>query len=88
MVTPGMDRRFLNPTLKRLAMCTNPRSRLTDRGRIGSGKLWVFNAGHQIGQVPAYIELDLTVHEAKWVSIMGTERVDLRDLVALARSVF
>ena len=49
---------------------------------------WVFNAGHQIGKVPAFIELDLGEQRARWASIMGTETLDLRDLVAPARTVF
>jgi Icc-related predicted phosphoesterase len=52
------------------------------------GNTWVFNAGHQIGKVPAFIELDLSRHQATWVSIMGTESVDLEDAVAPARTVF
>jgi Icc-related predicted phosphoesterase len=52
------------------------------------GKTWVFNAGHQIGRVPAYIDLDLTAHRAQWVSIMGSESIDLRDLTAPARTLF
>ena len=52
------------------------------------GNTWVFNAGHQIGKVPAFMELDLTLQQAKWVSIMGTESVDLHDAVAPARTVF
>jgi hypothetical protein len=52
------------------------------------GNTWVFNAGHQIGKVPAHIELDLTAHSATWRSIMGSEDVDLRALVAPARTVF
>jgi hypothetical protein len=52
------------------------------------GNTWVFNAGHQIGKVPAFMELDLTLQRAKWVSIMGTESVDLHDAVAPARTVF
>jgi Icc-related predicted phosphoesterase len=52
------------------------------------GNTWVFNAGHQIGKVPAHIEFDLTAQQAKWLSIMGSESVDLRALVAPARTVF
>lgn len=52
------------------------------------GNTWVFNAGHQIGKVPAFMELDLTQQQARWVSIMGTESVDLREVVAPARTVF
>ncbi len=52
------------------------------------GNTWVFNAGHQIGKVPAHIEIDLTAHRATWVSIMGRESVDLREAAAPARTVF
>jgi len=52
------------------------------------GNTWVFNAGHQIGKAPAFMELDLTLQQAKWVSIMGTESVDLRDATAPPRTVF
>jgi hypothetical protein len=38
--------------------------------------------------VPAYIELDLTTRQATWVSIMGSETVDLRAAAAPARTVF
>ena len=48
----------------------------------------MFNAGHQIGKVPAHMELDLSRQEARWVSIMGTESVDLHDAVAPARTLF
>ena len=49
---------------------------------------WVFNAGHQIGKVPAYMVLDLTERRATWCSILGTESVDLQDAVAPARTLF
>jgi Icc-related predicted phosphoesterase len=52
------------------------------------GETWVFNAGHQIGPVPAHIELDLEENWARWVSLMGTEEVTLTDLVAPERTVF
>ena len=52
------------------------------------GNTWVFNAGHQIGTVPAFMELDLPLQQAKWDSIMGTESVDLHDAMAPARTVF
>jgi Icc-related predicted phosphoesterase len=41
------------------------------------GDTWVFNAGHQIGPIPAHIDLDLTENTAKWVSLLGTEELDL-----------
>ena len=52
------------------------------------GNTWVFNAGHQIGKVPAFIELDLTVQRARWVSIMGSESLDMRAQAAPERTVF
>lgn len=42
------------------------------------GRTWVFNAGNQKGPVPARIELDLDAEQARWVSLMGVEEVDLR----------
>ncbi|MGH2784889.1 MAG: metallophosphoesterase family protein [Actinomycetota bacterium] len=38
------------------------------------GSTWLFNAGKQIGDVPARIELDLGTAEALWVSLAGEER--------------
>jgi Icc-related predicted phosphoesterase len=52
------------------------------------GQTWVFNAGHQIGKVPTFIELDFTANHARWASIMGSESVDLRDPAPPPRSVF
>jgi Icc-related predicted phosphoesterase len=52
------------------------------------GETWVFNAGHQIGPVPAFIEIDVTEDRARWVSLMGTEELRLTDVAAPARSVF
>ena len=52
------------------------------------GNTWVFNAGHQIGKAPAFIELDLRAQRARWNSIMGSETLDLRVAVAPARTVF
>jgi Icc-related predicted phosphoesterase len=52
------------------------------------GGTWVFNAGHQIGPVPAHIVLDLGEGHARWVSLMGTEEVALTELTAPARTVF
>jgi Icc-related predicted phosphoesterase len=49
---------------------------------------WVLNAGHQIGRVPARIELDLDAGTARWVSIMGVEEVDLTSATVPARTVF
>ncbi len=52
------------------------------------GGTWVFNAGHQIGPVPAHIELDLAEGRARWVSLMGVEEVSLAAAGAPARTVF
>jgi Icc-related predicted phosphoesterase len=52
------------------------------------GDTWIFNAGNQIGPVPARVELDFTESQATWVSILGTEKLDLTSLSAPARSVF
>ena len=52
------------------------------------GATWVFNAGRQIGPVPAHIELDLGAGTARWASIMGAESCDLADPVPPLRSVF
>ncbi|MDP2290505.1 MAG: metallophosphoesterase [Actinomycetota bacterium] len=52
------------------------------------GATWVFNAGRQIGPVPAHIELDLAAGTATWSSMMGSESVDLGDLVPPLRTVF
>jgi Icc-related predicted phosphoesterase len=52
------------------------------------GDTWVFNAGHQIGPVPAHIELDLTENTGKWVSLLGTEEIDLSLAVPPPRTLF
>jgi Icc-related predicted phosphoesterase len=52
------------------------------------GDTWVFNAGHQIGPVPAHIELDLTEGRAVWTSLLGTEELDLTASAPPARTVF
>jgi Icc-related predicted phosphoesterase len=54
------------------------------------GGTWVFNAGHQIGTVPARVELELDhgTGSARWVSMMGDEHCRLDDLTAPARTVF
>ena len=41
------------------------------------GHTWVFNSGHQIGPVPAHIVLDLDAKRARWVSLLGTEEIEL-----------
>jgi hypothetical protein len=52
------------------------------------GNTWVFNAGHQIGPVPAHIEIDLTAGSAAWRSLLGREDLRLADADAPPRSVF
>jgi Icc-related predicted phosphoesterase len=52
------------------------------------GQTWVFNAGNQIGPVPARVELDLTKRRATWVSLLGTEELDLDAAAAPQRTVF
>lgn len=38
------------------------------------GETWLFNAGKQIGPVPAHIELDLQAATASWASYNGLDR--------------
>lgn len=52
------------------------------------GDTWVFNAGRQIGPVPAHIEIDLAAGGAVWKSMMGMETMRLDDAARPARSVF
>lgn len=52
------------------------------------GDTWVFNAGRQIGPVPAHIEIDLAAGSASWRSMMGAEVLQLSDLQRPERSVF
>ncbi len=52
------------------------------------GRTWVFNPGNQIGRVPAHIVLDLDAHQATWVSMLGTEEIDLASETVPARTVF
>lgn len=52
------------------------------------GPTWVFNAGRQIGPVPAHIVIDLAVGSASWYSMMGEEALELGAERAPARSVF
>lgn len=52
------------------------------------GPSWIFNAGRQIGPVPAHIEIDLDGGTAGWHSMMGVETLRLDDAAAPARSVF
>lgn len=52
------------------------------------GATWVFNAGRQIGPVPAHVELDLASGTATWRSLLGVEELDLSAGAAPARQVF
>jgi Icc-related predicted phosphoesterase len=51
------------------------------------GTTWVFNAGRQIGPVPARVEVDLTAGTAVWESMLGYEEQRLDEAPA-ERSVF
>jgi len=52
------------------------------------GTTWVFNAGRQIGPVPAHIVVDLGLGSATWHSMMGEEFLQLDALAPEERSVF
>jgi Icc-related predicted phosphoesterase len=52
------------------------------------GRTWVFNAGRQIGPVPAYIEIDLAGGTASWHSMMGSESLALEAGASPPRTVF
>jgi len=52
------------------------------------GRTWVFNAGRQIGPVPAHIEIDLAAGRASWHSMLGSEALQLSDAATPARTVF
>ncbi|HEY1460155.1 MAG TPA: metallophosphoesterase [Casimicrobiaceae bacterium] len=39
---------------------------------------WLFNAGNQIGEIPARIEIDLSTREASWISLAGVEQKALQ----------
>jgi Icc-related predicted phosphoesterase len=41
------------------------------------GKTWVFNAGHQIGPIPAHIVVDTDAQRAYWLSLTAGETVSL-----------
>jgi Icc-related predicted phosphoesterase len=43
------------------------------------GETWLFNAGKQIGPVPAHIELDLEAGTARWASYLGVDERRLTD---------
>jgi Icc-related predicted phosphoesterase len=52
------------------------------------GRTWVFNAGRQIGPVPAHIVIDVGTGTASWRSMMGDEALELGAARAPERSVF
>jgi len=52
------------------------------------GNTWVFNSGHQIGPIPAHIEINTTAESARWRSLLGEEDLHLRDAKAPPRTVF
>ena len=41
------------------------------------GRTWVFNAGRQIGPVPAIVDIDLAGGTASWRSLMGSGSLSL-----------
>lgn len=38
------------------------------------GETWLFNAGKQVGPVPAHIEIDLDAGTAQWSSYQGVDQ--------------
>ena len=52
------------------------------------GNTWVFNPGHQIGPVPAHIEIDFGQGTAAWLSLLGVEEFELSATAAPPRTVF
>jgi Icc-related predicted phosphoesterase len=52
------------------------------------GRTWIFNAGRQIGPVPAHVEIDFDAGSARWSSMMGEETLALAATAAPARTVF
>ena len=42
------------------------------------GDTWLFNAGRQIGDVPARIEIDFGEQAARWISLAGVEQRSLQ----------
>lgn len=46
------------------------------------GKTWVFNAGRQIGPIPAHIVLNIDHSEALWFSLAGSEGANLKKPMA------
>ena len=45
---------------------------------VRMGDTWLFNAGRQIGDVPAHIEIDLAQKSARWISLAGLEETLLQ----------
>jgi hypothetical protein len=41
------------------------------------GETWVFNAGRQIGEIPAHVIFDTDCERAAWFSLAGAEAVRL-----------
>ena len=46
------------------------------------GPTWLFNAGKQVGPVPAHIEIDLDEAVARWISYQGTDERELPVMAA------
>lgn len=42
------------------------------------GDTWLFNAGRQIGDIPARIEIDFQQQRARWISLAGVDEQDLQ----------
>lgn len=42
------------------------------------GDTWLFNAGNQIGDVPAFVEIDFSLQSARWNSLAGMEHKPLQ----------
>jgi Icc-related predicted phosphoesterase len=51
------------------------------------GDTWVFNAGRQIGGIPTRIEIDLGEQRATWVSLLGVDELDMRELAPPERTL-
>ena len=85
--TPELDRqaaltamrccRISSAAIRRRRCCagifTKHRSRTAARGSTASENTWLFNAGRQIGDVPARIEIDFAQQAARWISLAGLE---------------
>lgn len=48
------------------------------------GDTWLFNAGRQIGEIPAHVEIDLGTRQARWLSLAGVEQRSLELVPARA----